>query len=73
MVTDKKTLFLLSRLADAQLALAKSMRGVTPASPVYPVESLQRISEALAIAEAALLDIQNTISGGGQNEVTKLH
>ena len=73
MVTDKETLFLLSRLADAQLALAESMRGVTPASPVYPVEALQRISEALAIAEAALLDIQNTISGGGQDEVTKLH
>ncbi|UVL26783.1 hypothetical protein [Pseudomonas donghuensis] len=34
MVTDKLTLILLSRLADAQLALATSMKGVTPSSLV---------------------------------------
>ena len=73
MVTDKNTLILLSRLADAQLALAESMRGMTPASPTYPLESLERIAEALAVVEASLLDIRCIISAARPNGTTKLH
>jgi len=43
MVTDKLTLALLSRLADAQLELATLMKGVTTACQGYPDEDLQRI------------------------------
>lgn len=73
MVTDKNTLILLSRLADAQLALAESMRGVTPSSPGYPVEALGKIAQALTVVESSLLDISRFNSSGGSNGATKLH
>lgn len=57
MVTDKLTLSLLSRLADAQLALATNMRGVTPATQGYPVQALQQIAQTLELVEAALVEI----------------
>ncbi|CAI8941426.1 MULTISPECIES: hypothetical protein [Pseudomonas] len=73
MVTDKLTLALLSRLADAQLALATSMKGVTPSSQGYPEKPLQSIAEALAVIEAALVEIGLFSDGGDSNEHTKLH
>lgn len=57
MVTDKLTLSLLSRLADAQLALATNMRGVTPTTQGYPDQALQQIAQALEAIEAALAEI----------------
>jgi len=60
MVTDKPTLSLLSRLADAQLALATNMRGVTPTTQGYPEPALQQISQALEVVEAALVEIGKT-------------
>lgn len=73
MVSDKLTLSLLSRLADVQLALATGMRGVTPGTQSYPEQTLLRISHALEIVEAAVVDIQRgnaaTISGA----CSKLH
>ncbi|MND87520.1 hypothetical protein D3C76_924600 [compost metagenome] len=71
MVTDKLTLSLLSRLADAQLALATSMKGVTPISQGYPDEDLQRISEALEQIEASIAQIKASIDFG--NSQGKLH
>lgn len=60
MVTDKLTLSLLSRLADAQLALATNMRGVTPATQGYPEQALQQIAQALEVVEATLVEIGNS-------------
>lgn len=51
MVTGKQTLSLLTRLADAQLALATSMNRVAP-SARYPAQPIGRISEALELIEA---------------------
>lgn len=59
MVTDKLTLSLLSRLADAQLALATAMRGVDSTARGYPEQSLQDISKALEAIEASLLGIES--------------
>ncbi len=73
MVTDKSTLMLLSRLADAQLALAESMRGITPSSPNYPVEALEKIAQALTLVEASLLEISRFSPNSGSNGATKLH
>lgn len=73
MVTDKNTLILLSRLADAQLALAESMRGITPSSPSYPVEALEKIAQALTLVEASLLEISRFNPSSGSNGATKLH
>ncbi|MHC6224992.1 hypothetical protein ACYU03_09535 [Pseudomonas sp. X10] len=72
MVTDKLTLSLLSRLADAQLALATSMKGVT-AGTGYPAQSLNRISEALEVIEAALVEIGRFSSGSNSDSHAKLH
>ncbi|MDD2059021.1 hypothetical protein N5D52_20950 [Pseudomonas sp. GD03860] len=60
MVSDKRTLSLLSRLADAQLALATSMRGVSPSTEGYPEQALQRIADAMENIEAALVDISES-------------
>lgn len=60
MVTDKFTLSLLSRLADAQLALATGMRGVTPTTQGYPEQALQRIANAMEAVEAALVEISES-------------
>lgn len=60
MVTDKLTLSLLSRLADAQLALATNMRGVTPTAQGYPEQALRQIAQALEVVEAALVEIGKT-------------
>ncbi|MDN7142662.1 hypothetical protein KC131_18600 [Pseudomonas sp. JQ170] len=57
MVSDKRTLSLLSRLADAQLALATSMRGISPSSEGYPEPALLRIAQAMEHIEAALVEI----------------
>lgn len=73
MITDKNTLSLLSRLADAQLALAESMRGITPSSPSYPVEALEKIAYALTLVEASLVEISRFNSSSGPNGTTKLH
>ena len=73
MVTDKNTLILLSRLADAQLALAESMRGITPSSPGYPVEALEKIAQALTLVEASLLEISRFNSNSGSDGATRLH
>lgn len=73
MVTDKNTLILLSRMADAQLALAESMRGITPSSPDYPIEALEKIDHALTLVEASLLEISRFHSSSGSNGATKLH
>ncbi|MDU9394298.1 hypothetical protein [Pseudomonas sp. zfem002] len=73
MVTDKKTLLLLSRLADAQLALAESMRGITSLDQSYPTAALERIAEALTLVEASLLEIAQCKSGNRSNGATKLH
>ncbi|WP_449432321.1 hypothetical protein [Pseudomonas putida] len=61
MVTDKLTLSLLSRLADAQLALATSMKGLTPTCQRYPAEALQQISQAIEQIEASLVEINAII------------
>ncbi|MCW2272163.1 hypothetical protein D9M71_741070 [compost metagenome] len=58
MVSDKRTLSLLSRLADAQLALATSMRGVSPSTEGYPGPALLHIAEAMENIEAALVEIK---------------
>lgn len=73
MVTDKLTLSLLSRLADAQLALASSMKGVTPSSQVYPEKSLRSIAEALDVIEAALVEIGLFGDDSNATEHAKLH
>lgn len=67
MVTDKLTLSLLSRLADAQLALATNMRGVTPTTQGYPEQELRQIAQALEAVEAALVEI------GEKNAARKEH
>jgi len=58
MITDNLTLSLLSRLADAQLALATSMKGLTPESQGYPDEVLKNISESLDHIEASIAGIK---------------
>jgi len=73
MVIDKNTLTLLSRLADAQLALAESMRGIRPSSPSYPAETLEKIAQALTLVEASLLEISRLNSRSGSNDATKIH
>lgn len=73
MVTDKNTLLLLSRLADAQLALAESMRGITISSPTYPAEALERIDHAMTAVEACVLEIRSLTSTSASNGSTKLH
>ncbi len=73
MVTDKNTLILLSRLANVQLALAESMRGITPSTLGYPAEELEKIAQALTLIEASLLDISRFNSTSGSNGATKLH
>ncbi len=54
MVTDPLTLLLLSRLANVQLSLATSMRGVTQDSVSYPAQSLEVISKTLDMLEDVL-------------------
>jgi hypothetical protein len=73
MVTDKLTLSLLSRMADAQLALATGMRGATPRSQGYAEGSLQRIAEALEQIEAALVEIDRFSTDSNSDVQTKLH
>jgi hypothetical protein len=73
MVSDKLTLSLLSRLADAQLALAISMRGVTPMTEGYPEQDLQRVSHALEAIEVALINIGQFSSDRNPDTHTKLH
>ena len=73
MVTDKNTLLLLSRLADAQLALAESMRGLKPSTPGYPSESLEKIAQALTLVEAYLLEISQFNTRSSSNGTTRLH
>lgn len=73
MVTDKLTLALLSRLADAQLALATSMKGVTPSSQNYPEKSLRIIAEALDGIEVALVEVGLLNDGSDASEHAKLH
>ncbi|MBO9552195.1 hypothetical protein [Pseudomonas sp.] len=73
MVTDKLTLSLLSRMADAQLALATSMKGITPVSQGYPEGSLQRVAEALEQIEAALVEIDRLSAGSNSDFQTRLH
>lgn len=73
MVTDKFTLDLLSRLADAQLALATSMKGITPSSKDYPEKSLQGIAEALEVIEALLLEVRLFVPRCDGESKPKLH
>jgi len=73
MVTDKLTLSLLSRLADAQLALATNMRGVTPTTQGYPEQALQQIAQALEVIEAALVEIGKFNDASNSSPITKLH
>lgn len=73
MVTDKNTLLLLSRLADAQLALAESMREVTPSDHCYPATALERVAEALTMVEVAVLEVTKCTSSNGANGQAKLH
>ncbi len=73
MVTDKFTLDLLSRLADAQLALANSMNGVTPSSRSYPEDSLRSIAEALDAIDVLLLEVRQLIAQGDSSAAPKLH
>jgi hypothetical protein len=73
MVSDKNTLFLLSRLADAQLALAESMRGITTATPGYPIGPLERLAETLTTIDALLLEIGAATSSGKSNGASKPH
>lgn len=73
MVTDKNTLLLLSRLADAQLALAESMRGVTPSDPCYPATALERVAEGLTLVEVAVLEITKCTPNNGANGQAGLH
>lgn len=73
MVSDKLTLSLLSRMADVQLALATGMRGITPGTLGYPEQALQKISHALEIVEAAIVDIQGVNAATNSIVFTKLH
>lgn len=73
MVSDKLTLSLLSRLADAQLALATSMRGVTPTTQGYPEQALQQIAQALEAIEAALVETGSFSDARHSSPTTKLH
>lgn len=73
MVTDKFTLTLLSRLADAQLALATNMRGATSTTQGYPEQALQQIAQALEVIEAALVEIGTFSHASKSNPITKLH
>ncbi len=73
MVTDELTLTLLSRLADAQLALATNMLGVTPTTQGYPEQALQQIAQALEVIEAALVEIGTFSDASKSNPITKLH
>ncbi|MNJ68958.1 hypothetical protein D3C77_652540 [compost metagenome] len=73
MVTDKPTLILLSRLADAQLALATSMKGVTRSCLGYPESSLRSIAEALDAIEAALVVIGLFSDESDSGTSAKLH
>ncbi|MNE70378.1 hypothetical protein D3C80_1661680 [compost metagenome] len=73
MVTDKLTLSLLSRLADAQLALATNMRGVTPTIQGYPEQALQQIAQALEAVEAALVEIGELKDASNTSPFIKLH
>lgn len=73
MITDKLTLYLLSRLADAQLALANSMDGVTPSSRSYPENSLRSIAEALDAIDVLLLEVSQFIDRGNLSADPELH
>lgn len=73
MVSDKFTLSLLSRLADAQLALATNMRGVTPTTQGYPEPALKQIAQSLEVIEAALVEIGKLNDASKSNPITKLH
>jgi hypothetical protein len=73
MVTDKLTLSLLSRLADAQLALATSMRGVTTTTQGYPEQALKQIAQALETIETALVEIGTLNDTSHSSPATKLH
>lgn len=73
MVTDKFTLDLLSRLADAQLALADSMNGVSSSSRNYPEDSLRSIAEALNAIDVLLLEVRQLINQGDLSAAPELH
>ena len=73
MVTDKLTLSLLSRLADAQLALATNMRGIPPTAQRYPEQSLQQIAQALDAVEAAVVEIGRFNHASDTSPFIKLH
>lgn len=73
MVSDKLTLSLLSRMADVQLALATGMKGVTPTTQGYPEQALLRISHALEIVEAAVVDIERIRVASNSGAYTRLH
>lgn len=73
MVSDKLTLSLLSRMADIQLALATGMKGVISTTQAYPEQALLRISHALDIVEAAVVDIEQIRAASNSSAYTKLH
>jgi hypothetical protein len=73
MVSDKLTLLLLSRMADVQLALATGMKGITPTTQAYPEQTLLRISHALEIVEAAVVDIEQIRAASNSAAYTRLH
>ncbi|WP_210014948.1 hypothetical protein [Pseudomonas palmensis] len=73
MVTDKFTLDLLPRLADAQLALASSMNGVSSSSRNYPEDSLRSIAEALDAIDVLLLEVSQFIERGSLSVDPELH
>jgi hypothetical protein len=73
MVSDKLTLSLLSRMADVQLALATGMKGITPTTQAYPEQTLLRISHALEIVEAAVVDIEQIRAANNSSAYTRLH
>jgi len=73
MVSDKLTLSLLARMADVQLALATGMKGITPTTQAYPEQALLRISHALEIVEAAVVDIEQIRAASNSGAFTRLH
>ncbi|MNN74909.1 hypothetical protein D3C81_1911620 [compost metagenome] len=60
-------------MADVQLALATGMKGVTPATQAYPEQALLRISHALEIVEAAVVDIERVSTTNNSGAYTRLH
>lgn len=57
MVTDSLSLVLLSRLANFQLSLATSMKGISQDGMSYPGQSLERITRGLDALEVLLEEV----------------